>query len=224
LTIGDRVGASSYPAQGAGDALGERAAATSWRTRPERSADAEIVGQTPQSPSAMLQELSMHSIQKDMEEFQGQLGKGSIQTAYRALLSYMMGLRTHFKNSYAGSVVSGLYQGYMDMTYFAIFPPSLKQRDLKIAIVFNYEAFRFEGWLAGSNRQVQQKYWELVKKSHWNEYRVVAPAKGVDSIIECDLAEDFDFDDLDSLTASIEENTAEFIDHIESFLSEHDVV
>jgi len=44
LTVVDRVGASSYPAQGAGDALGERAAATSWRARPERAADARPLG------------------------------------------------------------------------------------------------------------------------------------------------------------------------------------
>jgi len=43
LAVVDQVGASSYPAQGAGDALGERAAATSWRTRHEHAADAEGV-------------------------------------------------------------------------------------------------------------------------------------------------------------------------------------
>ena len=166
----------------------------------------------------------MHSIQEDMDEFKGQLRNGSIQRAYYTLLSYMMGLRTHFKENYPSYAVSGLYQGYMDMTYFAILPPSLKQRELKIAIVFNYEAFRFEAWLAGSNRKVQQHYWELVRNSRWDEYRVVTPAKGVDSIIECNLAEEIDFDDLESLTASIKENTAEFVDHIESFLSEHDGV
>ena len=164
----------------------------------------------------------MHSIREDMAAFREQLRNGSIQKAYYALLSYMTGLRTHFQKKYPSYALSGLYQGYMDMTYFAIFPPSLKQRDLKIAIVFNYEAFKFEAWLAGSNRKVQQKYWELVKNSQWHAYRVVTPAKGVDSIIECDLAEDFDFDDLDSLTARIEENTAGFVAHIESFLSEHD--
>ncbi|MBU0702870.1 MAG: hypothetical protein KKC18_03305, partial [Chloroflexi bacterium] len=74
----------------------------------------------------------MHTIQEDIDEFRGQLGKGSIQKAYRALLSYMMGLRTHFKNRYPDSAVSALYQGYMDMTYFALFPPSLKHRNLKI--------------------------------------------------------------------------------------------
>jgi len=100
----------------------------------------------------------MHSIEEDMIELRRQLGKGSIQRAYGALLSYMMGLRTHFANKYA---VSDLYQGYMDMTYFALFPASLKRRDLKVAIVFNYAAFRFEAWLAASNRKVQRQYWEL---------------------------------------------------------------
>ena len=81
----------------------------------------------------------MHSINNDLREFRKQLEKGAIQNAYKALLSYMMRLRTHFKNNdYA---VSGLYQGYMDMTYFALFPSSLKQRNLKIAIVFNYASF-----------------------------------------------------------------------------------
>jgi len=161
----------------------------------------------------------MHSLVEDIRDFRGQLEKGSIQKAYRALISYMMSLRTHFKNKCEGFTVSGLYQGYMDMTYFALFPPSLKHRDLKIAVVFNYDAFRFEAWLAGSNRNIQRQYWELFKDSQWPEYRVVTPASGVDSIIECDLATDFDLDDPDALTASIEKATVAFIDDIERFVA-----
>lgn len=163
----------------------------------------------------------MHSIPKDMEEFRGQLAEGSIQRAYKALLSYMLELRRHFKNSCAGFGVSGLYQGYMDMTYFALFPPSLKHRGLKIAIVFNYEAFRFEAWLAASNRRVQREYWELFRDSQWPQYRVVTPATGIDSIVEVDLAEDFDLSDPDALTSKIETAVTAFIADIERFLSEH---
>ena len=159
-----------------------------------------------------------------MNELRAQLRIGAIQKAYTTLLGYMMDLRIHFMNRYPSYSISGLYQGYMDMTYFAIVPPSLKHRNLKIAIVFNYEAFRFEAWLSGTNRQVQRKYWELFRDSGWTEYRVVTPAKGVDSIIECNLAENFDFGDLDSLTASIEKNTVEFIDKIEKFISDHETV
>lgn len=163
----------------------------------------------------------MNSMWEDMEEFREQLRKGSIQKAYRTLLTYMLGLRAFFKNRYPDADVSGLYQGYMDMTYFALLPPSLKQRNLKIAIVFNYEAFRLEAWLVGRNRQVQRQYWELFRDSQWPEYRVVMPAKGIDSIVECDLARDFDLSASDALTSSIEKTTVAFIDDIERYLSEH---
>ena len=118
--------------------------------------------------------------------------------------------------------MSSLYQGYMDMTYFAIFPSSLKHRNLKIATVFNYDAFGFEAWLAAGNRKVQRQYWELFKESQWPEYRVVTPAKGIDSILECDLATGLDLDDPDALTESIEKATVAFIDDVERFLAEQD--
>ena len=163
----------------------------------------------------------MHSIQGDVEELRRQLGKGSIQKAYRAIISFMLGLRTHFVKKYGDPAISALYQGYMDMTYFAIFPPFLKHRNLKVAIVFNYDAFRFEAWLAARNRKIQRQYWELVKDSHWAEYRVVTPARGIDSIVECDLAKDFDLGNPGALTSEIENATAAFIENIERFLSEH---
>jgi hypothetical protein len=169
----------------------------------------------------MEKEPSMHLIQEDMEELRRQLTKGSIQKAYRALLSYMTQLRIHFVNKYGDSAVSGLYQGYMDMTYFALFPPFLKRLDLKAAIVFNYDAFRFEAWLAARNRKVQRQYWELFKDSRWVEYRVVVPAGGIDSIIECDLAIDFDLSHPDALTSKIENRTSTFINDIERFLLEN---
>ncbi len=165
----------------------------------------------------------MPSIQEDMEELQRQLRKGSIQKAYKALIAYMQGLRTHFANTAGEQAVSGLYQGYLDMTYFAIFPPALKARDLKIAIVFNYDVFRFEAWLAARNRKVQRQVWELFKDRSGSNHRVVTPASGIDSIVECDLATDFDLNAPDALTEIIETKTAAFITEIERFLTTLDV-
>jgi len=165
----------------------------------------------------------MHLLQEDLAEFRRQLRDGSVQRAYAALLAYMLRLRTHFKASHPNYRVSGLYQGYLDMTYFALFPPHLKSRDLKIAIVFNYAAFRFEAWLAASNRPVQRRYWELFRDSRWPDYRVVAPAPGVDALVECDLAVDFDLSDPDALTARIEAGTAAFIDDMTRFLEKQRV-
>ena len=161
----------------------------------------------------------MQSTQEDMDELRRQLRSGSIQKAYGALLRYMMDLRAHFKDRYPKYSVSGLYQGYLDMTYFAVVPPSFKRRSLKIAIVFNYGAFRFEAWLAATNRQVQRKYWELLRDARWAEYRVVTPAPGVDAIIECDLADEFDVRHLDALTGEIENKAVKFTNDMERVLS-----
>jgi hypothetical protein len=156
-----------------------------------------------------------------MNDLRQQLRSGTIQRAYRALLGYMMDLRAHFKHRHPDYSISGLYQGYLDMTYFAVVPPAFKRRGLKIAIVFNYGAFRFEAWLAAANRQVQRKYYEQLRDTQWSEYRVVAPATGVDSIVECGLAEHIDFASPDDMTATIEKKAGNFIKDMERFFSRH---
>ena len=141
----------------------------------------------------------MESFHEYMKEYRKQLGKGSIQKAYRGLMDYFMDLRTYFKNKYPDYVISGsIYYGYMDITYFSFFPKTLKQQNLKIAIVFLHEPFRFEAWLAGYNKQVQEKYWKLLKESGWNKYTIVSTIKGVDSIMEHVLVDHADFSDLEA--------------------------
>ena len=108
----------------------------------------------------------MGSFHEHMKEYKNQIEKGVIQKAYLGLMEYVSKLRTHFKNKYPEYAVSGsIYFGYMDMTYFSIFPKSLKDRDLKIAVVFLHDAFRFEVWLSGKNKQVLTKHWKLLKES-----------------------------------------------------------
>ena len=162
----------------------------------------------------------MESFHEYINEYRKQLEKGAINRAYKGLMEYIMELRTHFKNKYPDYFVSGsIYYGYMDMTYFSFYPKSLKDRNLKVAIVFIHDTFRFEVWLAGYNKQVQTKYWELFKESDWNKYHIVSTTKGVDSIIEHILVDNPDFSDLDSLTKQIERETIKFIRDVESFLS-----
>ena len=163
----------------------------------------------------------MSSIQQDLQGFKNQLENGSLQRAYQGLIAYMNALRAHFAKTHGDSAVSALYQGFMDMTYFAVFTPALKARDLKIAVVFNYEPFRFEVWLAARNRKIQKQMWELFKDIHLEGYRIVKPAEGIDSIIECDLADEFDLSRPDELTARISQITSAFIEKMEKLLADH---
>ncbi len=162
----------------------------------------------------------MRSLQENMAEFRKQLEKGTIQKAYQGLIEYMMSLKNHFAGKYPDySIPGGIYYGYMDMTYFSVLPKSLKDRDLKIAIVFLYDAFRFEIWLSGKNKRVLSKYWQFFKKSNWDKYKIVEPVKGVDSIVEHVLMDNPDFSDLANLTKQIDKATLKFIKDIEGFLA-----
>lgn len=141
-----------------------------------------------------------------------ELNYGAIQAAYRGLLDFILGLRTHFQKTFPEFDVPGnVYQGYMDMTYFSIIPPALKQRKLKIAVVFVYETFRFEIWLSGYNRQVQAQYWRQLRDNDYQRYRLVADPLKADSILEHVLVENPGFEDPDKLTRLIESGVREFI-------------
>ena len=166
----------------------------------------------------------MKSFNDSIIEYRKQIEKGDIKVAYRGLIGYIMDLRLSFKNKYPDYSVSGsIYQGYMDMTYFALFPESLKAKKLKIAIVFIHDTFRFEVWLAGYNKQVQEKYWKLFKESNWNKYSIPATTKGADSILELILIDNPDFTDPHTLTVEIERGTLNFIHDVMTLISKHSI-
>ena len=163
----------------------------------------------------------MESLQEYVNEYRKQMEKGTIQKAYKGLMEYIMDLRTHFSKKYPDFAPGNIYHGYMDMTYFPIFPKELTSRKLKIAIVFIHETIRLEVWLAAQNKQIQTEYRKLFKEGDWNKDRIPAAKKGVDSIMEYTLADNPDFNDLDALTEQIEKGTLNFINDIEDFLSKH---
>jgi len=163
----------------------------------------------------------MKSFSDSVNEYKKQLDKGDIQIAYRGLLEYMMGLKNFFKNKYPDfSVPCSLYQGYMDMTYFALFPEDLKRRKLKIAIVLIHDKMKLEIWLSGINKQIQTKYWNILKSKDLNIYQLPKTLKGADSIIEYVLTDNPDFNDPEALTRQIESGTLKFIKDIKELIKD----
>ena len=157
-----------------------------------------------------------------MTEYKKQLKKGNIQEAYQGLMDYFRDLRSYLKYKHPEySISSSIYYGYMDMTYFSFFPKTFKRRNLKIAVVFIHDVFRFEVWLAGVNRDVQAKYWKLLKENNWNKHHISSNPRGVDYILDHILIDDPDFSDLDTLTKQIERGTLDFIRDVEDFLSNY---
>lgn len=164
----------------------------------------------------------MGDLRADLEELRRRLGEGAIQQAYVAIVSYMAALRTRFDSAHEQWSTAGLYQGYFDMTYFALLTPWLKRRDLKLAVVFDYTTFRFQVWLAARNRATQRRYWELLRDNGWPAATLVEPAVGVDAIVSVDVADGLALDDQDALTDSLERAAMSLLDDLERFLASHD--
>ena len=161
----------------------------------------------------------MNSLSKDIKLFQKQLKSGELQRAYKATLSYVEDLRNHIKNSHLEIAVSSLKQGNLDASYFSIITAQLKQYDLKIAIIFNYNSFSFEAWLVGRNKKATEAYYETFAKKRWPKYKISAKRKGFHSIMSYELSDEVDLENTKKQTSQIDKKLSKFIKDIESHLT-----
>jgi len=160
----------------------------------------------------------MDSLDKIIQEYQIQLSKGHIQKAYKGIMTFMTRLKSNLETGYPDYFTSSLYFGYMDMTYFAFTPPSLKNQNLKIAIVYLHEQGRFEVWLGGGNRKVQAEVIDQLSQRNIGKYKLSQVSPGVDSIIESILVERPNYDDIEALMVQIERKTIKFTKDISKIM------
>lgn len=161
----------------------------------------------------------MDSLNDHLKEYAMQLQKGRIQQAYKGIMVFMTNLKSYLERKHPDFLTSALYQGYMDMTYIAFTPPKLKNKKLKIAIVYLHEEFRFEIWLSGTNRQIQADTIALLSRKDIGGYVLSQIHPGVDSIIASVLTDQPDFDHIEKLKDLLEIKSMEFIRDMESLLS-----
>lgn len=162
----------------------------------------------------------MNSLNDLVQEYNIQLCKGHIQKAYKGIMTFMTRLNAYLQNRYPEYSASGLYFGYMDMTYFAFTPPALKDIKLKVALVYVHAENRFEVWLAASNRKIQKEYIEWLRVRKIGGYKLSQVQPGVDSIIESVIVDQPDFDQLEDLKLLIEKKTIEFIQNMSVLLEQ----
>lgn len=154
---------------------------------------------------------------KFVEEYRRQLEKGLIQEGYRLLLGFIRDLRIELMNKYSKNfVVGNLYQGQMDVTYFTFTPLALKDKKLKVVLIFNYEKFRFEAWLVGQNKEIQNKYWKIVYgKAEENIYSI--PLNSDEAILKAILVENSDVSTPALLVTQIETELLKFVKNVEHY-------
>lgn len=146
----------------------------------------------------------MKALNQHVNRYTDLLQEGEIQEAYKGILAFMGKLRSDYSHRKAVLQVSGgLYQGYMDMTYFPLTNEILKERDLKIAIVYLHPQKTFEAWLSARNRAVIGQYRTLFTDSLIGGVEVYHDESNEDAILECVLTDAPDFDHQDALSETL---------------------
>lgn len=90
--------------------------------------------------------------------------------------------------------------GYLDYTYFYFTDAYLKSKNLKFAMVLNHQKMQMELWLAGRTREIQKKYWQLMKNTRWIHGAEEMPEYAV---LEVVLENRIDFGDKEHMTQNI---------------------
>lgn len=158
------------------------------------------------------------SLQFSIRQYQAALDDGHVQRAFRAIMGFMLNLRTQFIHNYpSGYASSGLHPGYMDITYFPFTPMTLKQQKLKVAIVFNHEELQFEVWLTGQNKALHKKYWDIFRASDWPKDNIAPTPEHM--ILREVVVPTPDFDEPQLLMNEIESRTMTFIQEVQAVLA-----
>lgn len=158
----------------------------------------------------------MKALNQLIDEYTYHLRQGEIQTAYKAIFEFIGKMRADFIKKYPNYDIGSVYQGYMDMTYFSLSTKLLKDKGLKIAIVYLHEKRAFEVWLSAQNREIAKRYGPILSSNISDKITVHHDDANQDAIIERTLTPTPNFEDQISLMGLIEQGVERFVADITS--------
>ena len=161
----------------------------------------------------------MKTLNQLINDYTYHLQQGEIQLAYKGILEFIAKLRSDFIKKNPHCDISSIYQGYMDMSYFSLSTKSLKDKGLKIAIVYLHEKGQFEVWLSARNREISKRYESVFCDKISDEITVFHDDNNQDAIIECTLISAPNFDEQVILTDIIGQGVQEFITAVSKHLT-----
>ncbi len=160
----------------------------------------------------------MKTLNQVIQEYTRLVQSGEIQTAYREIQAFMRKLRADFIKKYPESYIGSVYQGNMDLTFFSLHTELLKEKGLKISVVYLHKRGCFEVWLSARNRDIAKNYDPALFSDMTDEFSVLHNAENPDAIIESALTSEPDFDKQDVLVERIHQGVEVFVAAVSSRL------
>lgn len=160
----------------------------------------------------------MKSLNQLISDYTCCLQRGEVQVAYKGILEFIGKLRADFIKKYPQYDVGGIYQGYMDMSYFSLSTKLFKDKGLKIAVVYLHEKGVFEVWLSARNREVSKSIEPVVCNIILDDLTIFHDETNLDAVIEFALTSAPDFDNQSALINVIEQGVERFVIAVQSVI------
>lgn len=152
---------------------------------------------------------------KFIDEYKEIMQNTNLQRGYQEFIKFFRYLRIYLEKETMGFTFTGnIVENNMDYSYFQFTNNELKTKGLKIVIVFVHKDFNYEIWLSGINRNIQNKYFDDLKKSK-KQYALTDNPNRTDYILKTNIIANYDYDNLDKLLNEMKTSINEFIDNIE---------
>lgn len=163
--------------------------------------------------------VGMKSLNQHISDYTCHLQQGGIQLAYKGILEFIGKLRADFIKKYPQYDASGIYQGYMDMSYFSLSTQQFREKGIKIAIVYLHEKETFEVWLSARNREISNRYNSVFCAKNFNGITVFHDENNPDAIVESTLASSPNFEEQALLAETIEQGVEQFMKAVSDLLT-----
>ena len=158
---------------------------------------------------------TMHFDADLLLEYQELLQTTRLIACYREFIRLFRWVRVELEKrmpeyKFQGSIT----ENGMDFSYFQFTSPELKEKGLKVAVVFIHRDFQFQVWVSGFNRRYQAHYCEVWKDQPLPFELTGSPAQ-TDYILRAPLKEPANLSDGGALLDQIQtlaENLLQFVE------------
>ena len=145
-----------------------------------------------------------------IEEYKNIIENTNLQKGYQEIIKLFRYLKIYFEKEMPEfKFTSNIVENNMDYSYFQFTNDKLRENKLKIVFVFIHKDFKFQIWLSGINRNIQEKYFNIYKNTKYN--LSIDPNK-TDYILYKDL--NFNYNNLEQSLICLKKEVYSFINDI----------
>ena len=155
---------------------------------------------------------------ESLQQFKKHSQDADFRAAYQGLLDFLRDTARAWEREQSDWTIKPLYQGEFTISFIAVVSPGLADHGLKALLVFRYDCFRFQAWLTGRNRALQESAWNALKHHQWKDATLLQPSKDQPTILRTDLADGLELDQPARLQSKLKQGLFGFIQKIETEL------